>query len=261
MSNSNAYILNCTRSRDVARDWRMQNARAAAAWPRAAGIPTSRDLREPWWSVGDQGTTGANVGWAAADSVLRWHFVRVQAIGLAQPLSARYLWLAAKESERVHRRRPMTFIENEGTSLKAALDVARRFGVVTNAVLPTEERRLYSGDAADFYALASRLRIASYFNLGAQLSDWREWLAFEGPILTRLEVDRSWDEASSTGGKLETYRAETSRGGHAVALVGYDANGFIVRNSWGTTWGDWGFAYASEAYAVAAFTEAYGVRI
>jgi C1A family cysteine protease len=32
-----------------------------------------------------------------------------------------------------------------------------------------------------------------------------------------------------------------------------------VRNSWGTDWGDKGFAYASLAYAQDAFTEAYGV--
>ncbi len=43
------------------------------------------------------------------------------------------------------------------------------------------------------------------------------------------------------------------------ALVGYTPDRFIVRNSWGTSWGDQGFAYASVAYAQAAFTEAYGV--
>jgi C1A family cysteine protease len=41
--------------------------------------------------------------------------------------------------------------------------------------------------------------------------------------------------------------------------VGYRAGVFIVRNSWGTGWGDKGFAYASDAYAKEAFTEAYGV--
>ena len=50
-------------------------------------------------------------------------------------------------------------------------------------------------------------------------------------------------------------------GGHAVALVGYTADHFIVRNSWSTTWGDKGFAYASYPYATEAFTEAYGVNV
>ena len=35
---------------------------------------------------------------------------------------------------------------------------------------------------------------------------------------------------------------------------------FIVRNSWGTVWGDRGFGYASFAYTQEAFTEAYGAH-
>jgi C1A family cysteine protease len=67
--------------------------------------------------------------------------------------------------------------------------------------------------------------------------------------------------AASTNGRLDVYDAMSMQGGHAVALVGYDQNQFIVRNSWGTPWGDKDFAYASNAYAAAAFTEAYGVSV
>ena len=44
-----------------------------------------------------------------------------------------------------------------------------------------------------------------------------------------------------------------------MEIVGYTKDHFIVRNSWGEIWGDKGFAYASTAYATAAFTETYGV--
>jgi C1A family cysteine protease len=57
---------------------------------------------------------------------------------------------------------------------------------------------------------------------------------------------------------LDAYQPETVRGGHAVCLVGYTKNYFIVRNSWSSQWGDNGFAYASNQYAAEAFTEAYG---
>jgi hypothetical protein len=109
-----------------------------------------------------------------------------------------------------------------------------------------------------FYTRAARLRIATYHNLGTDLKVWRKWIAGGGPILTRLEVDSTFDNASDTAGRLSRYKSSTTSGGHAVSLVGYTKKGFIVRNSWGTDWGDGGFAYASNAYAKVAFDEAYG---
>ncbi len=43
--------------------------------------------------------------------------------------------------------RPTTFIERDGTRLKAARDVAREFGVVREQVLPFKSGELYRGDA------------------------------------------------------------------------------------------------------------------
>ena len=188
--------------------------------------------------------------------MLRWHFVKAGAIGKPDKLSTRFIWMAAKETDEFMSR-PTTFIESDGTSLKAALDIARRYGVVLDRLLPFKSRRLYPGGADTFYAIAAQLRIASYFNLGRDLTQWRIWLANNGPILTRLNVDATWDNARSTGGNLDTYQPATTRGGHAVALVGYTADRFIVRNSWGTqSWGDKVFGYASVSYAQIAFTEA-----
>jgi hypothetical protein len=177
-----------------------------------------------------------------------------------QRLSPRFIWMAAKETDQFTSR-PTTFIETDGTSLKAALDIARKFGIVPDHILPFSSGKLYQGEAKTFYAIAAQMKIASYFNLGNDLGHWREWLAIHGPILTRLDVDATWDNATATNGKLAIYQPNTTRGGHAVALVGYTQDHFIVRNSWGTGWGDDGFGYASNAYAANAFTEAYGVSI
>ena len=78
-----------------------------------------------------------------------------------------------------------------------------------------------------------------------------------------LMVDREWSTAAERGGMLDHFQPGTERGGHAVCLVGYTADGrFIVRNSWGTGWGDQGFAYASPEYLQAAFfPEAYVVTV
>jgi hypothetical protein len=252
-------ILNCLESPDQDEDWHVEAATSAGILTRSTRLPASIDLREKWWAIGDQGASGSCVGWATADSLLRWHFVKAKRLRQKDPLSVRFIWMAAKETDEFSTR-PTTFIEPEGTSLKAALDVARKYGCVRDADLPFAPSKLFADEAKVFYLLASQLKIAAYVNLGTRLIDWRRWLATQGPILTRLTCDDTWMNAKQTVGVLDDYRPETAEGGHAIALVGYNDGRFIVRNSWGTTeWGDKGFAYASFDYAAAAFTEAYGV--
>lgn len=253
-------ILNVIPSKDAGSDWGFENAADAGVLERALALPATKDLRESWWKINDQGSTGSCVGWATADSVLRWMFVKAGRLKPNELLSPRFIWMAAKETDEFIKQ-PTTFIEEDGTSLKAALDIARKYGSVRDSILPFTTGQLYPNPAKTFYALAAKLKIASYFNLGNNLGNWRTWLATKGPILTRLDVDATWDEATENKGILETYQEQTAYGGHAVALVGYTATAFIVRNSWGTGWGDKGFAYASWSYAQAAFTEAYGVSI
>lgn len=258
-NSQNHRVLNCIPSRDTQNDWTLANA-AAAGVVAAGPIPSAKDLRESWWHVGNQEDTGSCVGWAAADSVVRWHLVKSGRLTPADFLSPRFIWMAAKESDEFVPR-PTTFIEAAGTSLKAALDVARKFGVATVDLLPFQAGAHYSGEEKTFYTACAQLRIASYINLSRNPDGWRTWIATAGPVLARVEVDVTWDRAHDTAGLLDKFRPETQRGGHAVALVGYTPERFIVRNSWGTQWGDQGFAYASDVYVAAAFTEAYGVTV
>ena len=126
-------------------------------------------------------------------------------------------------------------IEGAGTTLKAAADVLRNYGAVPESLLPfAVNTAMYIGDEDAFYAKAANHKIAAYFNLKRNLANWRTWLARHGPILVGLEVDATWDQASTTGGKLDVFEPETARGGHAVTVVGYTSDRFILRNSWGT---------------------------
>lgn len=252
------FILNCSESKDTDNDWTYEDAVEAGVVTFDKEPKPAVDLRETWWRVDDQNDTGACVGFATAYGVLRWHFVKAKRLKPTKGdrPSARFIWMANKETDEITSY-PTTFIETSGTQTKLALNVARKYGFVLDRDLPMTGG-LSAMSRGAFYAKAAPYRIASYHNLGTDLDQWRSWLSDQGPVLTRLIVDSTWRNATDTRGHLTTYMGKDARGGHAVCLVGYTPDSFIVRNSWGTGWGDKGFAYASNAYVAEAFSEAYG---
>lgn len=256
-------ICNLVPSRGTEKDWQFEHAVASGAVATVAAPSPGVDLRLPWWQVGDQGQTGSCVGWASTDGVVRYHMVKAGRLRQDELLSPRCTWMASKETDEMVNR-PETFIEGAGTSLKAAMDILKKYGAVPETLLPFHiETSMYVGDEDAFFATAATRRIAAYFNLTKDLGQWRSWLASHGPIMAGLNVDATWDNATATRGNLDTFQAGTARGGHAVCVVGYTQQGrFIIRNSWNTTWGDQGFGYASEAYIQAGFfNESYGVTV
>ncbi|MGE5255844.1 MAG: hypothetical protein ACM3KE_04190 [Hyphomicrobiales bacterium] len=170
-------ICNLIPSRDTERDWRVEHAITAGVFAAPAAIPPQVDLRQAWWTVGDQSTTGSCVGWATADGVMRCLLVTVGRLEQDQLLSPRFVWMASKETDE-YTSRPETFIEAAGTSLKAAMDIVRKYGVVLDSMLPfTISTLMYVGRENDLYAAAATRRAASYFNLGKDLPQWKSWLA------------------------------------------------------------------------------------
>jgi C1A family cysteine protease len=256
-------ICNIEPSHNTLEDWRFEDAVASEALGAPAALPPSVDLRAAWWKINNQENTGSCVGWGSADGVARYHFVQANRLAKTDMLSPRFVWMASKETDSFTSR-PETFIEGAGTTLKAAVDIMRKYGTVPDALLPFHiSTFMYLGNENTFFATAATRKIASYFNLFKNLTNWRSWLAGNGPLLVALNVDATWDNATATGGKLDIFQPNTVRGGHAVAIVGYRSDGrFIVRNSWGTGWGDKGFAYPTDAYVNAAFyNESYGVSL
>jgi hypothetical protein len=61
-----------------------------------------------------------------------------------------------------------------------------------------------------------------------------------GPLVTTMNV---YSDFYSYAGGVYSYVSGSYQGGHAIEIIGYDDTNrcFIVKNSWGTGWGESGF--------------------
>jgi hypothetical protein len=251
------------RSRATADDFDAAKAHADGALTEAP-LPAEVDLRRPWHTVPDQGRTASCVGWAVADSVLRWHMVEAGQLAPDEPLSARHVWMSAKETDQ-REEYPSTFLEEDGTSLKAGLDVVRKFGAVLEDELPWSGR-LAAGSPEAYYASAKRRRIMTYFNLGddsasdrtAHFGEWRRWMHENGPVLVLVALD---GKLETPGATLDVFDRDAAHGSHAAALFGYGPDHFLLRSSWGPSWREGGYARMSLEYTAEAVIESYGVML
>src|SRR5882762_8353292 len=149
-------ICNLVPSRNTEKDWGPETAvRAGVVAAPPPTLPASVDLRAAWWDIGNQESTGSCVGWSSTDGLARYHFVKAGRLDQKLKLSPRFTWMASKETENFVNA-PETMIEGAGTSLKAAVDILRKYGAVPETLLPFHiTTAMYLGDEKTFFATAA----------------------------------------------------------------------------------------------------------
>jgi len=266
-------------SSDFRQDWNVLNAyEEGYLSSEESDYPESRDLSKfiDSWEVHRQKEGEYScIGYAITD-MHYWHLC--YDLGYqGEKLSARFNWIAAKEIDEFSAR-PTTFITKAGSTLKAGLKVSLKYGAVKESILITEEgkEKSFDGTPQQFYNLASKYRISSYYNLlvsikyneekedvkrrrDGQVKIWKKWLYEVGPILIRIKTDYNWNQCKRE--VLSEYSDRNQGKKHAALIVGYNSKGFIIRNSWGTTWGNNGYSTVSIDYALDAFDEAFGMIV
>ncbi|MDE3819721.1 C1 family peptidase [Sinorhizobium meliloti] len=126
----------------------------------------------------------------------------------------------------------------QGSSIRGALSGFHRNGVCKLDLSPE--------DGSDEWVLTYEInkdarenRLGAYYRLQADLSDFHAALHEVGVIYASAQIHRNWKEP--TDGQITP--GGDSIAGHAFAIVGYDASGFWVLNSWGPAWGKDGIAH------------------
>lgn len=183
--------------------------------------------------VMDQGKQGACTGYAlaAAVNLLLSRNPSADAKTQARRVSPHMLYRMARR----HDEWPGE--SDEGSSLRGALRGFYNCGACRLDLWETPGDKSFSLDAAKDARLTA---LGAYYRLRPSLSDYHAALSETGVVYVSAGAHSGWDDPKE--GVIAPGSGSALR---AFVLVGYDATGFWVQNSWGPSWGRGGLAHWS----------------
>ena len=100
------------------------------------------------------------------------------------------------------------------------------------------------------YRVALNDQVLQYMSVLQTEQQLKACLANGYPFVFGFTVYSSFMNIGSNGIMNMPQQSDTIEGGHAVMCVGYDSSKgyYIVRNSWGRSWGDKGYFYMPASY-------------
>jgi len=228
--------------------------------PARVSIPTSTDLRKWCPPIENQGSLGSCTANAGVGLV---EYYERRAFGKHIDASRLFLYKATRNL--------LHWTGDRGAFLRTTMAAMVLFGV------PPEEYWPYT--IADFdkeptsfcYAFAQDYQAIQYFRLDSPdkpkdllLKEVKSFLAAGLPSMFGFSVFSSIEQTKDDGKIPYPCRGERVLGGHAVVAVGYNdeikiknttcevetTGALLIRNSWGTGWGDKGYGWLPYEYVL-----------
>lgn len=145
--------------------------------------------------------------------------------------------------------------QDNGTYIRIAFGTLSSLGTCSEKTWPYDLNNLFIRPSWGSYREAYPHKITSYYRItathGAALVDAiKRALRAQHVVVFGMIVDDDYIMVGSDGVIAMPKQKRLNPGGHAQVIVGYDDNKrhWIVRNSWGTGWGDKGYAYVPYDY-------------
>ncbi len=230
---------------------RISTAYKAATEPGAV-LPASVDLRKWCPRVRDQSSLNASTAFSV--TALTEYFER-RAFGRQEDFSELFLYRSTRDL--------LGFHVDLGADLRTTFRALQRFGMPAESLYPYEPSRQADAPPAYCYGFAEAFRTSRYFRLDEPKLSGRETLlaarrclAARLPFVFGLSVYSSFPRHGEGAEVPMPEPGEHRDGGHALLAIGYDdermmggdQGAILVRNSWGTGWGDKGYGWVPYKY-------------
>ncbi|HEY4460552.1 MAG TPA: C1 family peptidase [Pseudonocardiaceae bacterium] len=224
---------------------------ALAEHARPASLPSSYSLTNYALSPGDQGAVNSCVSWAVAHTSMGL-LESEQGIS-GGPNAPMYIYSQLVNGQ------------NVGTYPEDNLNIAQQQGVDSASDYTQGDTDYTDTPTQSETDNAAQWRISGYTSLptGSSLRNAVESAVSSGlPVIFSFDVYQSFEDMSQQTAQDYSYSdpsGEQALGGHEITIVGYTSQGVTIENSWGSGWGDSGYANLSWNFLEGAAQDAHSV--
>lgn len=221
----------------------------------AKKMPKSIDLRKWCSPIENQGALGSCTAHAGVGML---EYYERRTTGKHLDGSRLFLYKVTRQL--------LGFTGDDGAYLRDTMKAMVLFGVPPEKYWPYVEEKFNEDPSSFCFSFAQNYQALDYYRLDpsgltpAQILDSvKRSLAAELPAMFGFSVYSSMPPLGDGKGEIPfPVRGDSLEGGHAVLAVGYDdakkINGqtgaLLIRNSWGTGWGEKGYGWLPYAYVL-----------
>lgn len=204
-------------------------------------LPSTVDLRSLCPDVYDQGKLGSCTANAIGGA---YQFDEIRQHNHDQFVPSRlFIYYNEREMEG-------TVNEDSGAEIRDGIKSIATLGVCDEKIWPYDISQFKVKPCGKAYNNAQNHHGVKYHRLSQSIDELRHCLSNGYPFVFGFAVYQSFESerVARTGYMNMPLSNDKFLGGHAVMAVGYTDDYFIIRNSWGSSWGDKGYFYMPNAY-------------
>ena len=230
-----------------------------------SSLPKTTDLRKWCSPIEDQGQLGSCTANAGVGMV---EYYERKAFGKHIDASRLFLYKATRTL--------MHETGDSGGTLRSTMGALALFGAPPEEYWPYEVKKFDEEPPSFCFAFAQNYQSVKYVRLDPAslkpaevLPQIKTNLVASLPAMFGFTVYSSIAQADKDGKIPFPSKGEKVEGGHAIMAVGYDdgmkiknstdgnqtTGAFLIRNSWGTTWGDGGYGWLPYDYVLKGLAE------